>query len=236
MLVDHFHPPLSNYRHWTGFHSRWAGNIAAELNTRLSDRGFAEPTVHWSIDVATFEEAPELVAAASGESELRSWNPPAPARSIPFSHTTDVVEVRVFEDFGDRPLVAAIEFASPANKDRPDSRDAFAAKCESYLRDGIGLVIVDVVTERRASLHVALMQRCGAPSFEDSPLYVSGYRPVSRNTHWELDIWHEELHIGGELPPMPLCLKDGPCIEVNLADTYRQTYLDLKVDKVLSNN
>ena len=27
-LLDHFHPPLSERRHWEAFHSRWAGAIA----------------------------------------------------------------------------------------------------------------------------------------------------------------------------------------------------------------
>lgn len=231
MLLDHFHPPLKGRRHWTGFHSRWAGNIAADLNSRLPDRWFAEPTIHWGIevDVATFEEEGHVVSTAARSGHTETWSPPAPDRSITFGVTTDVVEVRIYEDFGDVPLVAAVEFVSPANKDRPETRDAFTAKCEGYLRDGLGLVIIDVVTERRASLHALLMQRCGAPAFEDSSLYTSGYRPVSRNSHWELDIWHEELQIGRELPSMPLCLKEGPCIEVNLADTYRQTCQDLRI-------
>ena len=36
-------------------------------------------------------------------------------------------EVRIFDLERDRQLVAAIEFVSPANKDRPESRDAFVA-------------------------------------------------------------------------------------------------------------
>jgi hypothetical protein len=46
-------------------------------------------------------------------------------------------------------LVGAIELVSPANKDRSTHRDAFVSKCETYLRQGIGLVIIDVVTEGR---------------------------------------------------------------------------------------
>ncbi len=37
-------------------------------------------------------------------------------------------EVRIFDVERERQLVAAIEFVSPANKDRPESRDSFVAK------------------------------------------------------------------------------------------------------------
>ena len=39
-------------------------------------------------------------------------------------------------------LVAAIELVSPGNKDRPEARLAFAAKCVSYLTRGVGLIVV----------------------------------------------------------------------------------------------
>ena len=62
-------------------------------------------------------------------------------------------EVRVFDTSAGPRLVAAIELVSPGNKDRPEVRRAFAVKCASYLYHGIGLIVVDVVTERRANLH-----------------------------------------------------------------------------------
>lgn len=41
MLLDHFHAPLDNERHWTGFHSAWATNLAVDLNRLLPDGWFA---------------------------------------------------------------------------------------------------------------------------------------------------------------------------------------------------
>ena len=46
------------------------------------------------------------------------------------------------------PLLAAIEIVSPANKDRPENRRAFAAKCAALLRQGVAVSILDVVTAR----------------------------------------------------------------------------------------
>lgn len=235
MLLDHFHPPLKGRRHWTGFHSRWAGNIAVDLNRRLPEGWVAEPTVHWGIevDVATFEEA--VATRASDTSDPMAWEPPAPVRTIGFSLTTDVVEVQVFHDFGDVPLVGVIELVSPANKDRPETREAFQSKCDAYLRDAIGLVMVDVVTSPRGNLHSLLMQRWGESDLPDDPLYTSAYRPVQRETNGELDIWYDVLQVGGTLPSMPLFLKNGPRIRVNLADTYQLTCDELRIPQVAGN-
>jgi hypothetical protein len=38
-------------------------------------------------------------------------------------------------------------------KDRPENRQAFVAKCAGYLREQVSVVVVDVVTTRRANLH-----------------------------------------------------------------------------------
>ncbi|HEX8199253.1 MAG TPA: hypothetical protein VF590_02110, partial [Isosphaeraceae bacterium] len=59
-LLDHFHPPLSQRRHWENLHSAWASAIRQQLNDILPPRYFAEVNVRLGsrveIDVATFEE------------------------------------------------------------------------------------------------------------------------------------------------------------------------------------
>jgi hypothetical protein len=58
-LLDHFHPPLSERRHWDGFHSAWANAIVEELNgDLLPERYFAEPHVRWG---GSIEVEPALV-------------------------------------------------------------------------------------------------------------------------------------------------------------------------------
>jgi hypothetical protein len=84
-----------------------------------------------------------------------AWAPPTPAVIIPTSFP-DEIEVQVFGQSGGTYLVGAVELVSPGNKDRPETRRAFAAKCSSYLQLGIGLVVVDVVTERRGGGPLAL--------------------------------------------------------------------------------
>src|SRR5579883_788083 len=57
-LLDHFHPPLSERRHWHSFHNSWATYLSSQLNSLLPAGYFAEANVQFGIeiDVATFEE------------------------------------------------------------------------------------------------------------------------------------------------------------------------------------
>ncbi len=152
VLQDHFRPPLGARRHWHAFHNAWATYISSDLNRRLPEGYFAEPNVQFGIeiDVATFEEAdsPMSQSSAAGP-DPDGWMVPAPTQTIPLPVITDVVEVLVFDRDGGPTLAGAIELVSPANKDRPDHRNAFVTKCAAYLQQGLGLVIVDVVTGRR---------------------------------------------------------------------------------------
>lgn len=231
MLLDHFHPPLKGTRHWEGFHSRWAGNIATDLNQRLPEGWFAEPTVHWSIeaDVAAFEKAGIFAGAGPSGSDWVEDARPAPQRTLTIPLGTDSVQVRVFRDDADLPLVAVVELVSPSNKDRAETRDAFVSKCVSYLHDLVGLVIVDVVTSRHSNLHEELLERWGETAEAEEPTYCSAYHPRVRGELTELAIWHEPLTIGHPLPPMPLFLSNGPFLTLHLQETYLQTCRDLRV-------
>ena len=151
-LLDRFHAPLHPQRHWEAFHSRWANAIADALNADLLPPDyFAEPETHASgrveIDVATFEAPGGAGAGGAGAGggpatatlQTRAWSAPPAALSMPCVFP-GVFHVRVFRNEGGAVLVGAIELASPGNKDRPEERRAFAAKCANYLYEGVGLV------------------------------------------------------------------------------------------------
>src|SRR5450432_2029948 len=153
-LLDHFHPPLSDRRQWHSFQSVWASVMALELNRQLPPGYFADPNVEFNIeiDVAAFEEE-------KLDTPAPSWTPPAPTLTAPMALITDVVEIAVYNSEAGPVLIGAIELVSPANKDRQDTRDAFVSKCASYLQHAIGLIVVDLVTSRKADLHADLLQR-----------------------------------------------------------------------------
>ena len=233
VLQDHFHAPLSVRRHWHAFHNAWATYIASDLNQRLPEGYFAEPNVQFGIeiDVATFEEAQVQGVVQFPGSPYSAWKPPAPIQTLPFQPASETVEISIFSSEAGPTLMGAIELVSPANKDRPQHRNAFVAKCETYLQQGLGLVVVDVVTGRKANLHDELLARIVPTGVlhMNAELYAVAYRVVGRNGQPSLDLWPETLSIGGTLPTMPLWLRGGLCLSVELNTTYERTCREQRI-------
>jgi len=227
-LLDHFRPPLSLRRHWHAFHNAWATYLYSDLNGRLPAGYFAEANVQFGIeiDVATFEEAVPGSARIAG-----SWAAPAPTLTVPITINTDTVEVLIYNREAGPTLAGAIELVSPANKDRPAHRDAFVSKCVALLQQGLGLVIVDIVTERRANLHGELLARLQAPEPARplADLYATSYRPIERGGQSSLDSWEEALALDRPLPTLPLWLPGNICLPVDLEATYGRTCREQRV-------
>ena len=198
-------------------------SLALWLNEHLPAGWYAEPHVHMGIeiDVAALEDADDTRNLS--EEGPERWAPPSPAMTLDFPLAEEEFAVRIMGDANGPEIVGAIELISRANKDRPASREAFVSKCETYLRAGMGLVIVDIVSNRHADLHVQLLERVEAqPAAQNSPLYTAAYRPHGKNSTAKLEVWREELTIGGVIPTMPLYLKNGPVMPLDLSETYRQ--------------
>ena len=153
------------------------------------------------------------------------WTPPAPDAVVP-SVVPETFDVRVLStDTGPR-LVAAIELISPGNKDRAAERRAFAVKCASYLYQGISLIIVDIVTNRRANLHneiLRVMELTDGPQLAgEVSLYAVAYRPLRRDGRDEFDVWRSPLTLGQPLPTLPLSLRADLAIPVDFESTYAE--------------
>jgi hypothetical protein len=225
-LLDHFRPPLSLRRHWHAFHNAWATYLSSQVNALLPEGYFAEPNVQFDIeiDVAAWDESTTTGSPVT-------WVPAAATLTVPLPVLTDLVEIQVFASSGGPRLAGAIELVSPANKDRPSHRAAFVSKCAAYLQEGIGLIVVDVVTDRHGNLHEELLARLQAPTSSAPPaeLYAAAYHPVRRGDENQLDIWPERLELGRELPSLPLWLRGGPCLAVNLEAAYQRTCQEQRV-------
>jgi hypothetical protein len=236
-LLDHFHPPLYPDRGWESMHALWAAFMVARLNDQiLPALYYAETQTHIGsrveVDVATLERlstaATRTSLPASGPVatlEPEVWAPPEPALVLPSTFPVEI-EVEVFGTEGGAHLVAAIELVSPGNKDRPETRRAFAAKCSSYLQLGVGLVVVDVVTARLANLHDELMQLMVQPAAFAFPggaqLYAVAYHPARREVGDQIDCWPHGLEVGQPLPTVPLALRGGPTLPLDLEATYSE--------------
>jgi hypothetical protein len=231
-LLDHFHAPLDERYPWESFHSGWATRIADQLSERVpAEFVVAEHThsgTHLEIDIATFEQSVARSRSDAAGPTLAlapTWAPPAPAHVVP-AIFPDTFEVRLFSTLAGLTLVAAIELISPSNKDRPEERQAFAVKCASYLHQGVSLIIIDIVTSRRANLHNQIIQllpraqACEIPA--QATLYAVAYRPVLRGEHAEIDIWPATFAIGDALPTLPLRLTGDLFVPVDFEASYQE--------------
>jgi hypothetical protein len=233
-LYDHFHQPMKRKFPWTALHSAWATFLATNLVERWLPSPFTalEHTYMGTdieIDVATYETALEGSAASGngGTSAAlpRTWAVPTP-RATAALEFSDTYEVLVYADEDGLQLVGAIELVSPKNKDRPGRRRSFVRKCASLLQQGVSVVVLDVVTERRANLHNQLMNEMGitGPALlpPKTSIYVSSYRPVKRNEQTELDVWAEPCVLGEAVPTVPLRLTGDLIIPVEFEATYHE--------------
>ncbi len=232
MLRDHFHPPLSKYLQWHSTHHAWAVAIAAQLNERLPTGLVAAPNVRYGIeiDIATLDRSEGLEIANAQCATTLEYAVPQPTLTLEFPLETDVVEIEIFANTEELRLVGAIELVSPANKDREEHRTAFLSKCEHLLRRGIGVAIIDIVTERKSNLHVSLLRRFGVERVpEPGELYAASYRPVTRDEQQQLDVWEASLTIGSDLPTIPLALLGGITVPLELAASYERACRELRI-------
>jgi len=218
-------------RPWEGFHSAWAAMMADQLNATLLPPGYvAMPHVRRGtaveVDVATIQES-------SSTNQPTGWTATQPNWAAPIAwNLRDLFEVRVLNVEGQPRLVAAMELISPANKDRPAHRQTFAGKCAGYLRQGISLILVDVVTERQDSLHRELLELLELETSVEfhADLYAVAYRTVESETNDRIEMWTEALAIGGSLPTLPLWITPELAVPVDLEKTYQRTCQSLRID------
>ncbi|HZT79976.1 MAG TPA: DUF4058 family protein [Gemmataceae bacterium] len=232
-LLDHFHPPL--YPRWSyeSFHAGWAWELTGQLNRRpLPPRFLAEANVHIGITVATDVAAFDRDEPIGGDNSdggvaTAVWAPPQSPLVIPVDFTgLELFEVRVYDQDRARTLVAAVELVSPRNKDRPDARRALLDKCAAYLREGVSVVVVDIVTSRRHNFHGALMELFGggeeATAAAATDLYAVAYRVRIVGRRTQLEMWPAPLALGEVLPTLPLWLAVDYAAPLDLEAGYRE--------------
>jgi hypothetical protein len=213
------------------------------LNRHLPQRYNAAPRVHLGssieIDVATFDEDEERFSMTGNGDEgggvaTAVWAPPRPTLTVASDLPAPAeYEVRVYDSKSGHRLVAAVEIVSPSNKDRPEHRRAFVAKCAALLQERVCVAIVDLVTTRTFNLYSDLMELIGQtdPSLGDGPpaLYAVACRGVRRGQAWLLETWTHPLVIGQPLPTLPLWLAENLAVPLELEPSYEETCRGLRI-------
>ena len=237
-LRDHFRPPLDNIASWEELHGGWPMVIVQQLRQTLPSGYVAAPRVHAGsqveIDVAAFEkdDLPTINGTSeSGGVATALWAPPAATLAIETEVPDfDEYEVRIYDAKRGRHLVAAIEIVSPANKDRPEHRNAFVGKCAALLQKGVAVSIVDLVTVRQFNLYAAVLAFLGHndPTLSDPPphIYATSCRFVKKKKT-TLEAWSSVLTVGQPLPTLPLWLGAELGVPLDLEQSYEQACHDL---------
>jgi hypothetical protein len=239
-LRDHFRPPVSKQSSWEGFHGGWPMVIVQQLRKQLPPGFTAEPRVHlgtlMEIDVGALESegAPRRGASSANGSggTTAAWAAAAPVVAVETDPPDEYeYEVRVYDVERERRLVAAIELVSPANKDRPESRESFVAKCAALLRKGVAVSIVDLVTIRQFNLYAQLMEFIGHPdrtmSAHEPSTYAASCRWVTKGLRAKLEAWSHAMVVGQPLPTLPLWLSEERVVPLDLEQSYEQACRDL---------
>jgi hypothetical protein len=239
-LRDHFHPPLDNVHSWEELHGQWPAVIVHYLRKQLPAGYVAAPRLHSGsqveIDVGTFktDEFPSPLTFSEGNGGVATavWAPPQPSVAVETTlPDNDEYEVRIYDAKRGRRLVAAVEIVSPANKDRPENRNVFVAKCVELLRKGVAVSIVDLVTVRHLNLYAELLAFIGHsdPTLGANPpdLYAASCRWIEKGKRKLLETWSHALSVGQPLPTLPLWLTEDLSVPLDLEQSYEQACHDL---------
>ncbi|MCB9941196.1 MAG: DUF4058 family protein [Planctomycetaceae bacterium] len=242
-LHDHFRPPIWNKASWEGFHGMWPATMVQQLVKILPEQYTAEPRVHlgsnYEIDVCAFEsdefsKARSRNAGSSDASAVQTWAPPEPTLTVELNPMEFYeYEVLIFDQERNRQLVAAIEIVSPANKDRPETRQAFVTKCAALLQNGVCVSIVDLVTTRNFNLYCELLNVfCQSdPAFAEAPpaTYAVTCRGRQDRQRPGFETWAYPLVVGQPLPVLPVWLEDDHAISLDLEASYLETCRALRL-------
>jgi hypothetical protein len=127
-------------------------------------------------------------------------------------------------------LIALVEIASPANKDRPESVEEFIAKTVEALDLGVHVLLIDLLPPGRhdpRGLHGAVWSE-----FDEAPYELPVAEPltlVSYTAGPPVKAYLEHLALGGALPDMPLFLHAERYIPVPFESTYQAAYRSVPV-------
>ncbi len=235
-LLDHFRSPAFEAAPWTSIGSFWMVYVARQLNRTLPEAGYrAFVRAHLGnmaeADIGEYEREPGEewagFAPADDGGLATAVAPPPTATGTPVF--PDQFEVDILATRDGMRLVAVLEFISPSNKDRAGTRQQFVDKCTSYVGSGIGVVLIDTITSRRANLSNELAARTGmtAPLLNGCHTYVSSFRPTPPDSNSpRLDMWAYPAEVGQRIPSVPLPLASGPPLMIDLDATYTEACAD----------
>lgn len=94
-------------------------------------------------------------------------------------------------------------------------------------------MVIDVVTDRKANMHLELMRLLDLENGEGwappSGLYAVAYRTLTDDKQTRLQLWREALAPGAPLPSLPLWLAREYSVPLDLEVSYREACRSLRI-------
>jgi len=219
-LLDHFRGPVADDLQWSSFMLQWVVSISDRLNRLLPATQYISlPTVRRPDFLEP--EIPSIVYPSSAGSTI-----PPSQLIVPATHLNPT-RIEIYDDRRrSNRLVGVIELVTPDDKRNSETRTAFAARICEHLANAVGVMVVDIVTNYRGCLHNAMIDRLD----QSSALHLSSewdtsaisYRPVLIGVELHTEVWSECLAVRQSLPILPLFLRGGICVMLDLESTYSE--------------
>jgi hypothetical protein len=228
-LRDHFHRPDGRPPNWDEVHGYWPSELIRRLSPTLPPEFRATALIHIAgreLDLAALENEALSDMGAGGTATLSQVAPSLDLDTDP--PDVDEYSLRVYEANTGERLVASVEFVSPRNKDRPEARRMFVAKCVGLLNQGVCVSIVDCVTNAHFNLYTDLLDFLGHSdqNMAGPPVphtYATTLRKLELFPRWRLQTWAHPMAVGQLLPTLPLWLTDTLSVALELEPTYTET-------------
>jgi hypothetical protein len=225
--------PLHDWRDdrgWDGFHAIWLARLLDWVQPRLPQeyRAFLGSVPALTVDstigrpdvtVRGWQTQPAPAPVATGGAVVLEEPDFESAAVFTFDP-----QKAVHIDFHGQ-LIAAIELVSPRNKDRPESRNRYLNRYAGYLRQGVQLLLVDVLPRPHDfSFAEEIAADIGFPLPPCPPPFAISYRvgePVPEGTLTA--VWRRPFQVGETLPTLPLPLTVFVGVPIDLETTYMET-------------
>ncbi|MBI4603352.1 MAG: DUF4058 family protein [Planctomycetes bacterium] len=212
---------------WKSFHSFWITKIAEHLNQVLPPGFQARPT-----ELLVGIEPDALILDQAGKPEVRPTKSEPALKAATLSAVLDppaeLPLVGIYSHHDETRLVAAVELASPGNKDRAESLRAFIEKALFLLYEGVHLLVIDVIRQPRVPLRKEMLKRLNKEdAIGEERAWISSYCAIpgeDPRPRIEVREWAYDVGVGEALPVVPLFLRaDQLWVMVDLEASYSAT-------------
>ncbi|MBC8230544.1 DUF4058 family protein [bacterium] len=232
-ILDHLSEEIDDILGFQSFHNAWAVEIAYALN-RVLPKGYRALS-HAQIGSREVDVRTDKSLTAD-EKELMMCYQPADQPVTANAVFPTELEVFVLNLRHRRyKTVGVIEIVSVGNKDRPESRNSFIAKCNYLLSQEVSVIIIDLLAFPFFNLHNQLLETLKVTEgrikkVEETPLYCASYcKTFNVKDEPAVKFWVYTLKVGNTLPRLPLFIAPEVSVPVNLEETYMNVCDGLKV-------